>query len=147
MSMVTDDSQSVGRLHMGRRAKHEHRHDATRIEREVDRGYIELTAVVGGVLDDHTRPEVKAHGFAENGKRPAEQGLARYDCRTCRHHDAGNDKPVRHNPVERVDGRVDVATAGYHPRALSEIVEYEHDLDKNPAHGYIEAAAVAEVGV
>ena len=101
---------------------------------------------MGRVLNSHAWPEVKVHGFAQNGEGSADECLTRNDCSTCGHDDGEEQQALRHDGKERIHGGGSLDMV-QHPCSLTQIVENEHGFYEAPADGDVLSAAMPQVGV
>lgn len=99
------------------------------------------------MLYPHTGPEVEVHRLTQYRERTADERLARHDGRTRCHKHGKEQHAVWHDGIKRVVVAGCTHRIGKHPRTLTEIVEDEHNLDKNPADGDVVLTAMSKVGI
>ena len=79
-----------------------HHQNAAKPENDINTGYVDLTFNVSWKFDLHFGPEVHADCFAYESERSANQRLARYDSCHCCNEDSRQQKPMRHDGIERI---------------------------------------------
>src|SRR6185437_8680787 len=110
-------------------------------------GDIDLSPHVGGIFHLYPRPEPKADGLTDQGKRPADQCLACDDGCHRGDHDADQQKLRWDDSKKGVDPSQVRLMLQHRPGTLAKIVQDQGDLDKGPAPIDIMASAMSEIAI
>ena len=98
-----NDGKTISRFHIGGLTEKEHHANTTQEHQEIDCGNKKLSFGFRWITDPEFGPEVKPHGFTDQGKSTGDHGLAGNNGRYSGNKHPGDNKPLGHQVIKSIN--------------------------------------------